>query len=382
MDFNLSEEQQQLRDGVARFVREQHAFETRRKLLQTEQGFSQDNWQRYADLGWLSLGLPEDVGGLGLSFVDVTILMQELGRGLVQEPIVSTTVLGARIIDQSGNGSARADLLPQIADGSLKIAFAHAERSNRYSLSHVETTQATIHSEGYRISGSKLMAIDAPSADVLIVSARMPDNENLGLFLVERNAPGLSLDNYALIDGSRAADLNFDQVQLQKNALLLFGAKALEVMEDAIDRATLAQVAETLGAMEAAMQITAEYIKTRKQFGQPLGKFQSLQHRMAEMFVKSEDVRSMLYRGLAFLEATPDMRKSAISMAKVVAAEAGRFVGAQGIQLHGGMGITEECSIGHYFKRLKVLEKLNGDIEHHSARVAETTNSKARLGSA
>jgi len=368
MDFNLTEEQQLLRDSVERFVREQYGFETRRALLKTPAGIDQKNWQTYAELGWLALGVAEEFGGMGLDFIEVSILMQGLGRGLVLDPVVSTAVLSARIIGCSDNDGQRQALLPQIVEGGLKVALAHSEVSSRFNLAYV-TSAAVEHSGGgYTLTGSKLMAFDAPTADILIVSAKLQNTAGFGLFLVDAQATGVVLDAYRLIDGTSAADIHFDRVSLPADALLVAPGRAFDVLEEAIDRSTLAQVAEAIGAMGAVMEITSEYIKTRKQFGQPIGKFQALQHRMAEMLTRTEDARSLLYRGLANLDGQPTARRAAVSAAKVVAAEAGKFVGAQGIQLHGGMGMTDECSVGHYFKRFVVFEKTYGDLDYHTSR--------------
>lgn len=373
MDFNLTEEQQLLRDSVERFVRERYDMETRRAVMDSPQGSSDEYWQTYADLGWLALGIPEEFGGLGLDFVDVAVLMEGLGAGLVLEPVISSTVLAARLIDQSGNAAWQQQLLPQIASGETKVALAHSERGSRYDLGSVQDVVARRHETGFSLSGTKFMSFDAPTADYLIVSAKLSDAEGFALFLVHAGAQGVAVDSYRLIDGSGAADVSFSQVDLAEDMLLVPPDRSLEVLEEALDRCLLAQVAAAIGAMSATMDITAEYIKTRKQFGQPLGKFQALQHRMAEMLTLTEDARSMLYRGLANLEADPHMRKSAVSAAKVVAAEAGLFVGAQGIQLHGGMGITDECNVGHYFKYLTVFAKSHGDTDYHMNRYIEVS---------
>lgn len=367
MDFNLTEEQQMLRDGAERFVREQYDFETRRALAKSGGGFSDINWQQFAELGWLALSLPEDCGGFGLDFVETTVLMQELGRGLVLEPVVSSSVLCARIIDRGGNDAHRRDLLPLIAEGTLRIALAHSERESRFTLDKVSTTVERT-GNGYSLSGMKFMAFDAPLASKLIVSAKMSDKQGFGLFLVDMQAQGVSVNGYSLIDGTRAADIRFENVALSDDALLVEAGSALEVLEEAIDRTIIAQVAEAIGAMEAVIDITAEYLKDRKQFGQAIGKFQALQHRMAEMLIHIENARSMLYRGLAFLDGEAAARKAAVSSAKAVTATAAKFISAQGIQLHGGIGLTDEYSISHYFKKLTVFEKAYGDIDHHTAR--------------
>ncbi len=373
MDFNLTEEQQLLRDSVERFVREKYDIETRRSIVKSPEGISEACWQNYAELGWLALVIPEEFGGLGLEFTDVAILMEGLGAGLVLEPVISSTVLAARIIEQSGNNDQQEQLLPQIAAGEARIALAHSERGSRYAPDRVEDVTAERTASGYVLSGTKFMALDAPSAAHLIVSAKLAGADDFALFLVEAGMPGVEMDSYRLIDGSGAADVTLSRVALSDDALLVGAGRAGDVLEEALDRCLLAQVATAIGAMDATMKITAEYIKTRKQFGQAIGKFQALQHRMAEMLTLTEDARSMLFRGLANLEADTRSRKAAISAAKVVTAEAGKFVGAQGIQLHGGMGMTDECNVGHYFKYLTVFEKSYGDPDFHMNRYIEVS---------
>jgi alkylation response protein AidB-like acyl-CoA dehydrogenase len=370
MDFNLTDEQQMLRDGVRRFAVERYSFEARKRLLATTERFSAENWSTYAELGWLALALPEDAGGLGCSFVELAIVMQELGRVLALEPYATSAILGAHIIGASENKSQRAQVLSQIGTGQLRVALAHSEPDARYELEAVRATaQAT--EDGYVLSGVKTLVFDAPSADRLIVSAALAGEGSFGLFIVPTDASGVVMDAYPLIDGTRAADIELKAVHLPKLALLVEPRRALDVLEEAIDRTVLAQVAEALGAMEAVLEITNGYLKQRVQFGQPIGKFQALQHRMAEMFVEVQQTRSILYRGMALLEAAPAERKCAVSAAKVAACNAGKFVGAQGIQLHGGIGMTEEHSIGHYYKKLAAFEKRFGDTEFHISRYVE-----------
>lgn len=372
MDFNLTDEQQMLRDAVRRFVGEQYAFEARRRVLDSADGFSKQNWRTYAELGWIALGLPEDVGGLNCSFVETVIVMEEFGRVLAMEPYASSAILCARIVDMSGRSELREALLPALGEGKLLMALAHSEADARYNLAAVGTTTAKAVGEGYMLEGSKTLAFDSPSADQLIVSARL--DSGFGLFLVPRETAGVTLQSYPLIDDTRAADVEFKAVRLPASALLVEPQRALEVLEEAIDRTVLAQVAEALGAMEAVLEITNAYIKQRVQFGQPIGKFQALQHRMSEMFVEVQETRSILYRGMALLDSAPAMRKGAISAAKVVASNAAKFVGAQGIQLHGGIGMTEEYAVGHYYKKLIAFEKRYGDTEFHVGRYLQNEN--------
>lgn len=364
MDFNLSDEQRMLRDGVQRFVREQYDFESRRKLGRTDAGFSEDHWSLFAEVGWLALPVPEEAGGLGGDFIDVSLLMTELGRALVLEPYVSTAILSSRILARS-RLPGRVDLLSAIAEGRRRVALAYLEPGNRYDLESIHTT-ATAEGGGYRLNGHKLMVLDAPSADDFIVSARL--DGGTALFLVPRGAEGLEIQPYPLIDDGRAADLRLIGLRLDDDALIAGPDDAPELLEEALDRAVLAQAAEAIGAMESVIETTAEYLKTRRQFGQAIGKFQALQHRMAEMLVKVEDARSMLYRGLSLLEAPIETRRAAVSATKVVTAEAGAFVGGEGIQLHGGIGVTDEYCISHYFKKLVTFEKSYGDVAWHMAR--------------
>jgi alkylation response protein AidB-like acyl-CoA dehydrogenase len=369
MDFNLTEEQQMLRDSARRFVHEHYEPEQRRALTKTESGFSCEHWEDMADLGWLALGLPEDVGGLACSFVEVAILLEEFGRGLVLEPYVSSAVLCGHILEAADNVQARADTLRAVAEGRRRLALAHYESAQRYELAPV-AVRARDTGEGFVLDGTKTLVLDAPAADQLIVSARVEGEEGFALFLLDSATGGVTLQPYPLIDDSRAADVEFTSVRLPRSALLIGPARSQRVMDEALDRATLARVAEALGAMECVMQLTSEYLKTRVQFGQPIGKLQALQHRMAEMFVEVQEVRSILYCGLAHLDAEATLRGAVVSAAKLVTLEAGRIVGGQGIQLHGGIGVTEEYAVGHYFKKLVAFEKTYGDGAWHLERLA------------
>ena len=363
MDFNLTDEQQMLRESASRFMREQYGFEARRKWS-AEGGWSPERWGQYAEMGWLSLSIPEELGGLGCSFVETALVAEELGRGIALEPFVGCAVLAARLIergDAPGFGARREALLAGIADGSVITVLAHSEPGSRFELDSV-TTEARETAAGWVIDGTKMMVPGAPGAAHFIVSARVP-GQGIALFLVHREA--VVLQPYALIDGTRAADIELHGVAVGKDALLATPGNAVPLLEEAMDRAALAQVAEGLGCMEAVLELTSEYLKTRQQFGQPIGKFQALQHRMSEMFVEVQETRSILLRGIANLEGEPAARRQAVSAAKVMLGTAGRFVGGQGIQLHGGIGVTDEYQAGHYYKRLLALEKIYGDSDWH-----------------
>ena len=375
MDFNLTDEQQMLRDAAGRFVREQLVFEARRHVV-AESGWSAELWAQYADMGWLALAVPEDCGGLGCGFVETTIVAEELGRGMALEPFVACSVLAARLLekaDASGFAAKRIELLESLAAGTCQVALAHSESASRFQLDAVQT-QARTEGSGYVLDGRKMMVPAASAADHFIVSARVAD-EGIALFLVPKES--VTLQAYPLIDGTRAADLDLGSVFVDAEARLSAAGTGFALLEEALDRAALAQVAEALGCMEAVLDITSDYLKTRQQFGQPLAKFQALQHRMSEMFVEVQETRSILYRGIANLDGTPAARRQAVSAAKVMLGSAGRFVGGQGIQLHGGIGVTDEYPIGHYYKRLLVLATLYGDSDWHLARFIDAQRQAA-----
>ncbi|HSV35085.1 MAG TPA: acyl-CoA dehydrogenase family protein [Ramlibacter sp.] len=375
MDFNLTDEQQMLRESAARFVREQYGFEARRKWV-ADGGWSRERWSQYAEMGWLSLSIPEALGGLGCSFVETALVAEELGRGMVLEPFVGCAVLAARLIergDAPGFAAQREALLAGIADGSAITLLAHSEPGSRFELDSVKA-RAKPTPAGWVIDGTKMMVPGAPAAAHFIVSARV-EGEGTALFLVHREA--VLLSSYPLIDGTRAGDLELHGVAVGHDALMAGPGSAVAVLEEALDRAALAQVAEALGCMEAVLALTSEYLKTRHQFGQPIGKFQALQHRMAEMFVEVQETRSILYRGMAHLEGEAAARRQAVSAAKVMLGSAGRFVGGQGIQLHGGIGVTDEYQVGHYYKRLLALEKIYGDSDWHLDRFIQAQRQAA-----
>ncbi|MDB6100861.1 MAG: hypothetical protein JWO52_860 [Gammaproteobacteria bacterium] len=358
-----------LRDSARRFVQEHYRIEQRRAVSRTELGFSLEHWRSMSDLGWIALAVPEDLGGLGCSFVEVALLLEEFGRGLVLEPYVSSAVVCGHILDKCENAPARAATLSAMAEGRRRLTLAHQESGQRYELMPV-SVEAKREGEGFRLNGVKTLVLDAPAAEQFIVSAHVEGEENFSMFLVDRVAAGVKLEGYPLIDDSRAADIELDNVLVPRSAVLTGPARSRPVLEEALDRATLACAAEALGAMEAVLQLTADYLKTRVQFGQPIGKLQALQHRMAEMFVGVQEARSILYCGIAHLNAEASVRGPVISAAKMVTLEAARIVGSQGVQLHGGIGMTEEYAMGHYFKKLVAFEKIYGDGDWHAERLA------------
>ena len=368
MDFALSDEQKMLRDGAERYLAENYDFDQRRRLIESGHNFSVIHWRQFAEMGWLALPLPEDCNGLGGTFVDVTLIQEALGGRLVLEPYAGTAILCAYLLDGAADAGVRAAALRSIATGELCVALAHAENDLRYDLEGVGM-KASRSGHAYSLTGHKITVWDAAAAQALIVSAVIEGDDDLSLFLVDRQAPGLTGHDYPLIDSTHAADFEFKSVPA---TLLIPADRARSRLEDAIDRMTLARIAEALGIMEKVLEITAEQLRNRSQFGQPLAKFQALQHRMAEMFVEVQETRSILYRGISMIDAAPQDRRVAVSVAKVVASAAAGVVGGQGIQLHGGVGMTDEYAVGHYFKRLLALEKQYGDVDQHLRRIAKT----------
>lgn len=378
MDFNLSDEQQILRDGAQRFFREHYGFERRRTMLADATGISAECWARYAELGWLALGQPEEVGGWPCSFVETAILLEEFGRALALEPYISTAVLCGHILGHCRSNEAAGTLLRELVAGHACLALAHEEPGCRYEADRPGVV-ATRSGEHFLLRGTKSGALDAPAAHRLIVTARLADGDTLALFLVDAAVPGLQMSGYPLVDGTRAADIVLDGVQVSSSSLLASGDTAHQLLHEALDRATLGRVAMALGAMESALQTTAEYLKTRTQFGQPIGRFQALQHRLAEMFVEVQETRSILCCGLAHVDAGAAQRSAMVSAAKVVAVNAARIVGGQAIQLHGSIAMTAEYAAGHYYKHLLAFEKIHGDADWHLDRLAACAVSRENL---
>ncbi len=376
MDFSLSTEQTLLKDSVERFVQDEYEFETRRKLTASEEGFSRDNWAKFAELGWLSMPLAEDYGGLGGGPVETMILMEAFGAGLVVEPYLPTVVLGAGLVEAAGSEAQKQDILPKVAGGEMLLAFAYAEPQSRFNLADIET-KAEAASGGYSLSGKKSVVFGASSADKILVTARTGggprDTDGVSLFLVDADAAGMARRDYRTVDGSRAADLTFDGVKVDGDRLLGAAGGALPAIEAVTDRAIAALCAEAVGGMQVLHDTTNEYLKTRKQFGVPIGKFQVLQHRMVDMFIELEQSRSMTLMVTLKLDEDEAERKKAASGAKAQIGKGGKFVGAQSIQLHGGMGMTDELKVGHYYKRLMMIDIMFGNTDHHLKRFAALT---------
>jgi pimeloyl-CoA dehydrogenase small subunit len=369
MDFALSEEQTLLRNSVERLFADQYAFENRKRYAQEPEGFSRGLWRQYAELGLLGLPFSEADGGLGGGPVETMIVMEAIGRALALEPYLATVVLAGGLLRLGGSEALRREIIPQIASGDLILAFAHSERQARYDLADVAAT-ARRDGSGYVLDGAKSLVLHGDSARSFIVSARVGggqrEQNGIGLFLVDAAASGVSTRGYETVDAQRAAEVTLAGVRVGADAVVGEAGAAFPLIERTVDTAMAALTAEAVGAMAAMHEITVDYIKTRKQFGVTIGSFQALQHRAADMLVALEQARSMAL--LATMMAGEDdrrQRRAAIAAAKVQIGRSGRLVGQQAIQLHGGIGMTMEAKVGHYFKRLTTIDTMFGDADYH-----------------
>lgn len=375
MDFSFSEEQTMLKDSVQRFIQNDYTFEARRKLLVTDDGFSRDNWSSFAELGWLALPFSEEVGGYGGTPIETMILMEEFGKGLVVEPYLSSIILAAHCLAEGGTSAHKEGPLTEILAGSRLAALAFVEPQARFDLANVKTT-ATKSGDDFVISGHKGVVLGGPSAESLVVPVRtagaQTDESGITLLLVDAGADGISRRDYPTIDGHRASEITFDNVKVSSDAVIgdVDGGHAL--LERAIFHGIFAIGAEAVGAMEVLYKATVEYCQTREQFGQPIGKFQVLQHRMVDMFMEHEQTKSLLYMAAMRLdEGYNEEARQALSALKVRVGKGGRFVGQSAIQLHGGMGMTEDVAAGHYFKRLTAIDAMFGNYDFHLKRYAK-----------
>lgn len=369
MDFDFTQEQLLLQDSVRKFLEKNYDFDTRREIVAARQGFGPMAWQGLASLGLLGVNVPESHGGFGGGGVETMIVMEAFGRHLVVEPWVASAVMGTSCIVTAGTDDQRNYLLPLMASGEMKLACAFLEPGGRYDLARVATT-ARLEGGFWHISGSKAVVAHGAVADLLIVSARTAgqpgDAEGISLFFVNPGEEGVEGREFPLYDGTRAVEASFHDVRVSSDSLIGVQDKGLPLVELVVDRAIAALCAEAVGCMQALMERTTEYLKTRQQFGVPIGRFQALQHRMVDMLVHTEQARSMAM--LAALKVdSPDaaQRRKAVSAAKELIGRAGRFVGQQAIQLHGGMGMTEELDVGHFVKRLQAIDTQFGDADWH-----------------
>jgi alkylation response protein AidB-like acyl-CoA dehydrogenase len=375
MNLDPSEEQRLLAASIERFVERDYAFETRRRIVASPDGYSQDVWRTMAELGLLGLPLPAAHGGFGGGAMDAVSLMQAIGSALIVEPWLATVGLGAQLIARGGSDEQQRQIVPAVAEGTLKLAFAHAEAEARYTIAHV-ATRARADASGYVISGAKRAVLHGACADLLVVSARTDESdsdvEGLSLFVVERDAPGVALTALRMLDGSRAADVAFDDVRVPAQALIGAPDRALPLIEEVVDFATALVCAEAVGAIRSANEATLEYLKTRKQFGVAIGSFQALQHRMVDMAIEYEQAKSIALLACSAVDTEHDAaaRSRTVSAAKARIADACRKVSQESVQLHGGMGMSDEVKVSHTFRRLTAIAQQFGDADHHLERFA------------
>jgi pimeloyl-CoA dehydrogenase small subunit len=373
MDFSYTEEQTLLRDSVARFLADRYDFETFKRVSRGEPGWRPDIWKQFAELGLFGASLPEDFGGLGGGPIETMIVMEEFGKALVVEPYVSTVTVGGGLLRHAGSDAQKQEWLPKIAAGETVMAFAFAEPQGRYNLADLTTT-AKPSGANYVFNGQKAVVLGGPWADTLIVTARtgggQRDANGVSVFLVDKKSTGISTRDYATVDGLHASEVTFENVDVPASNLMGPESEGLPLVEQAVDEAIVAHCAEAVGCMKVLQDATVQFSKTRKQFGVPIGKFQVLQHRMVDMFINTEQSVSITLMATLKLHENATERKKAASAAKVQIGKAGRFVGQQAVQIHGGMGMTDELNVGHYFKRLSMLDTLYGNLDHHLKRYA------------
>jgi len=368
MDFTFNEEQTLIQRQVEQFIQRDYDWESRQSLISTDSGYSLDNWNTFAELGWLGISLSDDSGGFGGSSIDTMILMEEFGKGLVLEPFLETVVMCAELIDKAGTLEQKKDVLTDVVEGKIQLALAYAEPQSRFNLADV-MTEAKLESDNFILNGFKSVVMNGPNANKFIISARTSggqrDESGISLFLVDAEVSGLSSRDYQTVDNRRASELTLESVVIPRSCLIGELDEGFMVLDAAIDRSILAISAEAVGAMEVLYKTTVEYTKTREQFGTPIGKFQVLQHRMVDMFMEYEQCKSLLYMATMKHDEDSADAKKAISGLKYQVGNASKFIGQQSVQLHGGMGVTDELNVGHYFKRLTTIGTIFGNSDYH-----------------
>ena len=374
MDFDLTDEQRLLKDSIDRLIADQYQFEQRKKYMTEPDGWSRAIWQQYTELGLLGLPFAEAHGGFGGGAIETMIVMEAFGRGLVLEPYFATVILGGGLLRRVATPARQHILLPPVIQGKLKLAFAHVERQSRYDLADIATT-ARQDGAAWVLDGAKSVVLHGDCAGRLLMTARVSGNRRdrtgIGLFLVDPTAAGVTRRGYPTQDGLRAAEVTLSGVRVSRDDAM---HDVLPAIEHVVDEAIAALCAEAVGAMQAMHETTLEYLKTRQQFGRPIGQFQVLQHRSVDMLVALEQARSMaMFAAVMAAEENTAERRRAIAAAKVQIGRSGRHIGQEAIQLHGGIGMTMEYKVGHYFKRMTMIDKLFGDADVH-------LESLARLG--
>jgi pimeloyl-CoA dehydrogenase small subunit len=381
MDFDLSEEQRLLKESLDRLIGDRYAFEQRRSYGQGTEGWSRELWVQYAELGLLGLPFAERYGGSAVGSVETMIVMEAFGRALTLEPFLATVVLGGGFLRHGATAEQCAELIPKIADGSLTLAFAHTERYSRYDLHDIDT-RAVRDGTGWVLDGEKGVVLHGDTADKLLVTARVSggrrDRNGIGVFIVDAKAEGVSRRGYPTQDGLRAAEIALAGVRVGPQGVLGEPGAALPLIEHVVDEAIAALCAEAVGAMAAMHELTLEYLKTRRQFGREIGSFQILQHRAVDMLIALEQARSMaMFATMMAAEENAAERRNAVAAAKVQIGRSGKFIGQQAIQLHGGIGMTMEYKVGHYFKRTTMIDTMFGDADFHLRELARRGGSPA-----
>ncbi len=372
MHIDFNEEQIMLRDSADKFLRDNYSFDARQKTVKSDANFNTEVWQTFAELGWLALPFSENSGGFGWGALELMLLAEKLGRYQVIEPYLETVVLAGGLIEAGGNAQLKDTLLSGIIDGSQQGAFAYAERGCGLPLSSVTTT-AKKTANGFSINGSKNTVLNGASADFYIVSAQLEGSEDQLLLVVPANAPGLSRTSYKTYDGRSGCELTMKDVEVAESALVAPATQTKSIVQKVTDQAILFLSAEALGAMETALEATVAYTAQRNQFGQPIGRFQVLRHRMADMFMQVELTRSLVCACAWHLDSGSDRRPQFVAALKAKVGSAGRFVTQSAIQLHGGIGVTDELNVGHFFKRLAIIDNTLGARDYHLAEYAKVS---------
>ena len=368
MNFELSEEQKMIQQSVERFVQENYDLSNRIKISSEDPGFSKEYWSSMAELGWLGLAFSEEDGGFGGNQIDTLVLMEQFGKGLVLEPFLANVVLGGGSIKRGASQEIKDSIIPSLIDGSLQITLAYAEEQSRFDIEDVATAAREENSD-FIINGKKSMVLNAESADKLVVVARTSgsqvDEEGISLFVVDADAEGIEKENFPTVDGLRASEIIFKDVKVESTSLIGEKDKGFSILQAVVNDAILALAAEAVGAMEVLYKDTVEYTQQREQFDHPLSDFQVLQHRMVDMFMEYEQCKSLLFRATMETVQDPSLSQRTIHALKHLIGKSGIFVGESAVQLHGGMGVTEELRIGHFFKRLLVIDSQFGNADFH-----------------
>jgi alkylation response protein AidB-like acyl-CoA dehydrogenase len=382
MNFNLSEEQNLIKDSIARFVADNYDFEQRNRAVAMDHGFSPENWQQFAELGWLSIPFAEEHGGFGGGPIDLMVIMQEFGRGIVAEPYLATVVLFGGLVQAGADETLAGELLPRVIAGELQGAFAYLEKQSRFELADIATS-AKQQGDDWVLNGEKTVVLNGAAADKIVVAARTSgeqcDAQGVTLFLVDARQDGVTRTAYRLTDGQEAANISLDNAKAE--AVLGEVDKGLELCAPVLDQAKIAVAANALGAMETLNAMTLEYCKTREQFGVPIGSFQALQHRLVDTFAACENVKSLLYRAVCALDADDQDAQRSLLALKVMVGKSGKLIGGEAIQLHGGMGMTNELSVGYYVKRVMLANVLFGDADYHQQAFIDLVNAENRASS-